>query len=192
MPGNTKLALGVCHPPDALSQMSQISDFTPPISSVIPPRTMDQSSAAIENRINDALHALSEDLYPYIAAAARDFDVSTRTLQRRINGVGPLSSRLPNNKPLLDAQEQAICEYIERLDSWEMSARPQMIERATNYLLSLDGLDRVVGPQWTRRFLDLHPEYLKHKQKPLAVERKNAHSLKDMEEYFQNFHNLVK
>ena len=66
-----------------------------------------------------------------------------------------------------------------------------MIERAANYLLSLDGLDCVVGPKWTRRFLDRHPEYLKRKQKPLAVERKNAHSLKDMEEYFETFRKLV-
>ncbi len=108
---------------------------------------MNHPGAAVENRINDALHALSEDLYPSIAAAARNFDVPTRTRQRRINGMGLLSSRLPNNKALSDAQEQAICEYIERLDSWEMSARPQMIERAANYLLSLDGLDRVVGLQ---------------------------------------------
>ena len=66
-----------------------------------------------------------------------------------------------------------------------------MIERAANYLLSLDGLDRVVGPHWTRRFLDRHPEYFKRKQKPLAVERKNAHNLVDMEEYFETFRKLV-
>ena len=130
-------------------------------------------------------------MYPTIAAAARNFDVPTRTLQRRINGIGPWSSRSPTNKALSEAQEQAICEYIERLDSWEMSARPQMIERAANYLLSLDGLDRVVGPHWTRRFLDRHPEYFKRKQKPLAVERKNAHNLVDMEEYFETFRKLV-
>ncbi len=111
---------------------------------------MNHPGAAVENRINDALHALSEDLYPSIAAAAQDFNILTRTLQRRINGIGPLSSRLPNNKALSDAQEQAICEYIEKLDPWKMSAKPQMIETAANYLLSLDGLDRVVGPKWTR------------------------------------------
>ena len=119
---------------------------------------MDQSNAAVEDRINDAIGALSEGLYTSIAAAARNFDVPTRTLQRRVNGVGPLSSRLPNNKALSDAQELAICEYIERLDSWEMSARPQMIERAANYLLFLDGSNREVGPHWTRQFLDRHPE----------------------------------
>lgn len=138
--------LSATHLTDALSQISRFINFSPPISNVIPPRTMNQQGAAVENRINDALHALSEDLYSSIAAAARDFDIPTRTLQRRINGIGPLSSRLPNNKVLSDAQEQTIYGYIERLDSWEISARPQMVERVANYLLSLDGLDRVVGP----------------------------------------------
>ncbi len=85
---------------------------------------MNQSGAAVENQINDALHALSKDLYPSIRVAALDFDISTWTLQKKITGVGPLSSRSPNNKALSDVQEQAICEYIERLDLWEMSARP--------------------------------------------------------------------
>ena len=79
--------------------------------------------------------------------------------------MSPWSSRSPTNKAPSEAQKQAICEYIERLDLWEMSVRPQMIERAANYLLSLDGLDHVVGPHWTCRFLDCHPEYFKRKQK---------------------------
>ncbi len=66
-----------------------------------------------------------------------------------------------------------------------------MVERAANYLLSLDGLNCVVSPHWTRRFLDRHPEYFKRKQKPLVVERKNTHNLKDMEEYFETFRKLV-
>ena len=66
-----------------------------------------------------------------------------------------------------------------------------MVERAANYLLSLDGLNRVVGPHWTRQFLDRYPEYFKRKQKPLAVEQKNAPNLKDMEEYFETFRKLV-
>ena len=66
---------------------------------------MDQSNAAIENRINDAIDTLSEDLYPTIAAAARNLNVPTRTLQRRINGMGSWSSRSLTNKALSEAQE---------------------------------------------------------------------------------------
>ncbi len=70
-----------------------------------------------------------------------------------------------------------------------MSAKPQMVERAANCILSLDGLNCVVGPHWIYRFLKRHLEYFKRKQKPLAVERKNALNLQDMEEYFETFAN---
>lgn len=66
-----------------------------------------------------------------------------------------------------------------------------MVERAANYLLFLDGLNREVGLYWTHQFLDCHLEYFKCKQKPLAVEWKNAHNFKDMEEYFETFRKLV-
>lgn len=94
-------------------------------------------------------------------------------------------------KALSDAQEQAICEYRERSGSWKMTIRPQMVEKAANYLLSPDSLNRVVGPHWTRRFLDRHPKYFKRKQTPLAFERKIAPNLKDMEKYFESFANWL-
>lgn len=72
-----------------------------------------------------------------------------------------------------------------------MLARPQIVKRSANYLLSLDNLNHKVGPHWTRQFLNCHLEYFKRKQKPLAVERKNAHNLKNMEEYFKTFCKLV-
>lgn len=106
-------------------------------------------------------------------------------------GGGSFTGRPRNNKALSESQELAICEYIDLLDSWEMSARPAMIEGAANYLLWKDGCDWVVEPQWTRRFLDRHPEYLKRKQKPLAVERKNAHNIEDILEYFETYRKLV-
>ena len=123
---------------------------------------MSQSNAAIESRINDDLTRYPKDSIRQ--AAMQNFDVSTRSLQRRVNRMRRLSSRSPNNKALSEAQELAICEYIERLDLWEMSARLQMPERAANYHLSLDGLNCVIGPHWIHRFLDRHPEYFKRKQ----------------------------
>ncbi len=66
-----------------------------------------------------------------------------------------------------------------------------MVEKTVNYLLFLDSLNSVVGPLWASRFLDCHPEYFKRKQKLLAVERKNTHNLKDIEQYFESFRKLV-
>lgn len=84
--------------------MARFRKFTPSINNIIPPHTIDQSNAAIESRINDAIDALFEDLYPSIAAAAQDFNVPTRTLQRRIDEMSLLSGRSPNNQALSDAQ----------------------------------------------------------------------------------------
>lgn len=80
MPGNTKLVLGVCHPPDTDSHMSCFSKFIPSISKVISPHIMNQSNAADEGQIDDAIDKLSEGLYTSIAAAARNFDIPTQTL----------------------------------------------------------------------------------------------------------------
>ena len=131
-------------------------------------------------------------MYILITAEAQNFDIPTQIFQRRVNRVGLLSSRLPNNKAILDTQELAICEYIERLDLWEMSTRPQIIEKATNYLLFLDDLNHKVGQHWTRQFFNRYPKYFKHKKKLLAVKQKNAHNLKDIEKYFKTFRMLVR
>ncbi len=70
---------------------------------------MDQSYAVIDARIDEAVGALSDGLYPSVTATARDFDVSARRLQRMIVGSGSLSSRSVNNKFPLDSQELATC-----------------------------------------------------------------------------------
>ncbi len=78
---------------------------------------------------------------------------------------GALSSRSVNNKFLLDSQELAICEYIDRLESWEMPFRPAMIETAAKYLLPPNGTERAVGDRWAQRFLDRHPDYFPQTKK---------------------------
>ncbi len=74
----------------------------------------------------------------------------------------------PINKAFLEAPEKAICKYIERLQLWKMSVRPQMVERTANHLLFFDSLNHVVGPHGTRQFFDCQPEYFKCKQKSLS------------------------
>lgn len=78
--GNTKLAFGVYHRPDAAGEMSHFSKFTPSIYNIITPHTMNQSNAAIESRINDAFDAFSEGLYMSIIATVQNFDILTQIL----------------------------------------------------------------------------------------------------------------
>lgn len=56
-------------PPDAFGQVSRYID------NVILPHKMNQSDAAVESQINNAIDVLYEELYPPIAATALNFDV---------------------------------------------------------------------------------------------------------------------
>jgi hypothetical protein len=45
----------------------------------------------------------------------------------------------------------------------------------------------LIGPDWSRRFLKHHPEYIKRKSKPLAYNRKNIHDPVNIRIYFEKF-----
>ena len=148
------------------------------------------SYRAIEDRINEAIDSIHDGWYTNCAAAAREYDVPLRRLQRRWNGSGSRSTHAGTNKALIEAQEQAICEYIARLDAINMSARPRMIVGAANYLLKFE--NRQVGYQWLTRFLKRNPDFHVRKQKPLAADRKNSHNIADMISYFQKLETVMK
>ncbi len=93
---------------------------------------MSELYKSVEQRILDAIEAIRKNDYNDCTNAAKAFDVSVRTLQRRWNGAPSKSTRSPINRALTDAQEQAIFVYIERLDRINMSARPKMIVGAAN------------------------------------------------------------
>ena len=88
-----------------------------------------------ENRLDEAISAYNSGDYSSASAVARKFHVDSRTLCRRLNGGASKSTRSPSNKALTDAQEKAICAYIERLDHMEQSAKLSMVRGAANYLL---------------------------------------------------------
>ena len=143
-----------------------------------------------EDRINDAIDALHSGSYTNCALAARDFDVAPRTLQRRWKGGDSKSTRPSTNKALTDEQEQAIRDYIERLDKINQCARPRMIVGAANYIIRFE--NRTIGHQWLKRFLARNPEFSVRKQKPLASERKDSHNVHDMAEYFSKLERVMK
>lgn len=80
--------------------------------------------------------------------------------------------------------------YIDQLDKANMSARHPMIVGAPNHLLRFE--NRMVGHQWLSRFPDRNPQFNVRKQKPLAVDRKNSHSVEDMTAYFTKLETAVK
>ena len=145
-----------------------------------------------QDRIIDAINAVHDGTYSNPTVAARAFEVDPRTIQRRLHGGASKSSRLPTNRALNFEQEQAIKDYIQRLDKQNVSAKIIMIRAAANYILAQSHSNSCTPPpqvseNWTRRFLVRSPEYHKKKQKPLTVERINTHKEDDFMEYFEKY-----
>lgn len=148
-----------------------------------------------QNRISDAINALHDGDYSNPTAAARAFGVNPKTVQRRLRGGASKSSRLPTNRALNLEQEQAIRDYIERLDEQNISAKFSMVRAAANDILTKSHSDPLTTPpqvskSWTKRFFDRNPQFYKCKQKPLAVEHKNAHYEDDFKENLKKYKDI--
>ena len=81
---------------------------------------MSSTHQVTQNRISDAINALHNGDYSNPIAAARAFGVNPKTVQRRLR-------RLPTNKALNLEQEQALRDYIKRLDEQNVLAKVSMI-----------------------------------------------------------------
>ena len=143
-----------------------------------------------ESAISDAITALNEGFYSTPTATAKAYNVAPCTVQRRLQGMGSRSSRTPPNRALNLEQEQAIRNYLKRLDNADISATLSMLCSAANYLVKRSHLDpctlpRTICPCWPRRFLNRNKQFFKKKQKPLAINQKNAHNVKDFMIYFK-------
>jgi hypothetical protein len=139
------------------------------------------TSLQIETSILEAIHAMAQQEQPNIARSAREFDVPETRLRARWKGRAP--SRGGQNKALSDDQELAICHYLDRLDQIGLPARIRTITACANAILQqskstsmdADANEKpTVSKMWTRRFLLRHPQYYVRKQKPIAMERKQA------------------
>ncbi len=75
-----------------------------------------------ESAIFDAITALNEGFYSTPTAAAKAYNVAPRTVQRRLQGMGSRSSRTPPKRALNPEHEQAIRNYLKRLDNAGISA----------------------------------------------------------------------
>ena len=129
-----------------------------------------------ENAISDAITALNEGFYSTPTKAAKAYNVAPRTVQRKLQGMGSRSSQTPPNRALNPQQEQAIRNYLKRLDDAGISATLSMLRGAANHLLKRSHLDPYTLPPtisscWPRRFLNRNKQFF---QKPLAIDRKNS------------------
>lgn len=145
----------------------------------------------IESRITDAIIELDIRENPNVAAVARQFEVPATRLRSRWKGRKSKTERGGHNKALSEAQESAICQYLENLNGGGPKARYKQLEQAANALLRKGhtggGKPPTVGGHWAARFLQRHPQYVAQKQKPLFEERKNALKPETFQTHFEDY-----
>lgn len=147
---------------------------------------MAETYAEVEARIQRAINVIRSGIGANVAVAAREYDVSEYRLRGRWKNRPSKMDRPASNRKLSDAEELAICQYLDRLDQIGTSVRYSMIENCANFLLKCNHQDLTTSPptvsaKWPQRFLERHPEYQKKKQKTLDMHRKNAHDPEALE-----------
>ena len=88
-----------------------------------------------ERRVEEAIEALNDGLWPSVRGCASHFGILRSTLQNRWNGKASKSTREAANKRLSTAQERAIKDYIIRMNEKNLSLTFKFVENAVNYVL---------------------------------------------------------
>ena len=116
-----------------------------------------------EDAISDVFITFNKDFYPTPTAAAKAYNVAPCTVQQSVQGMGSRSSRTPSNRALNFEQEQAIRNYLKRLDDAVISATLSMLCCAANGRSHLDPCTppRTISPCGPRRFLNRNKEFFK-------------------------------
>lgn len=146
----------------------------------------------IEDTISDFITALNKGFYSTSTKAAKTYNFAPHMVQQRLQGISSQSSQTPPNRIQNPQQDQAIRNYLKRLDDASISATLSMLHDTANHLLKWVHCDPCTLPStinsyWTRQFLNHNKQFFKKKQKLLAIDRKNAHNIKDFTIYFKKY-----
>jgi len=159
--------------------------------------SLKESYASVESRIQKAITELLRRNVksPNLAAAAREFDLPPQRFRARWNGRGSKEKRVSVNRKLTEEEELAVCQYLDRLDKIETSARLHMIRGCANAILLQMHSDQslpipLVGEHWARRFMDRHPECHIRKQYTIDLDRKNAYNEECILDWFGRYANV--
>ncbi|KFA81768.1 hypothetical protein S40288_11568 [Stachybotrys chartarum IBT 40288] len=147
--------------------------------------------------IDDALIYAQVNAGKSLRTVAKDAGVPYSTLQRRMKTPLKEKDKKVATKALTEAEEAAICAYIERLDRINMSVRPEFVRDAANTILrerqsSRTPLDEipVVGPRWVTRFIQRHG-FSARRTKTLDLKRQEAENQEVIVSYFFDLQQVI-
>ena len=96
---------------------------------------MAQLQILINNRIKEILESIKDIIKPNFKQLAREYGVPYQRLLARLKGRQTRSKRPSTTYKLAKAQDQALYDYIARLDELGVCVRLPMIVSCANYLL---------------------------------------------------------
>jgi hypothetical protein len=145
-----------------------------------------QNSTEQEGRILLAIQAIKNKDIPSIREAARIYNVSDRTLRRRLSGVQSRVDLRANSHKLSQNEEISLLEWILSMDDRGSSPRPSMVEDMANLLLAKRGETpvRTVGVNWTTNFVNRHPILSSRYSRPYNYERAKNEDPKVIQAWF--------
>ena len=138
----------------------------------------------MDARLQEALGYMEAIPTASVSVVANDYDIPRTLLRSRLEGHMPMKGQLPHNLKLSPAEEQALCRYIDRLDSVNLAARPGFVREAANWLLYQRGESTKVSKSWGARFMRRH-NYIKQRQRKIAADRQAAENVPIVNQYFQ-------
>jgi Tc5 transposase DNA-binding domain len=96
------------------------------------------------------------------------------------------------NKCLSDVVEQALIQFLLRMQEGVMPPNPGMVRSFANELRRrLDSSSPPVSDTWLSRFCQRHPELFVKKRRPMDVARIGAHMVGDILAWFQKYETLL-
>ncbi len=146
-----------------------------------------------EDAISDAITTSIKIFPSTLTEAAMTYNVAPCIVQQRLfEVIGSQSSRWLPHRALNPQQEQVIQHYLIWQDVAGISANLSMLFGATNYLFKQSHLDHctlptTVSPCWLWQFRNRCKQFFIKKQKPLAIDWKNARKIKDFTIYFKKY-----
>ena len=105
-----------------------------------------------EARVILAVEAIRNNPKLSIAAAAKIYDVASRTIRRRLADIPARRDTTPNSKKLTESEEEAIVQYVLELDARSFPPRLRGVEDMANHLLRVRDAPPV-GKLWAHNFV---------------------------------------
>jgi CRISPR/Cas system-associated protein endoribonuclease Cas2 len=121
--------------------------------------TQRQNAIEKEGRLQLAKQAYEKNQISTYLGAATSYDVSRKSLKRRIKGIEPQIGHIAKNRLLTITEEKALVQWILSMDQRGMPPRIAIVRDMARVLLtqrSLSTTPPTIGENWPRNFINRH------------------------------------